>query len=99
MPTFHVHAPASDPSTRADLLLVPAASPLAGLPARLAPYGAGVVDAVARALAVGDFDAKLSTCLALPVQAGERFPRVVLVGLGAAAEVGPAAVRRAVAAR
>ena len=97
MPTFDVHAPASDPSARADLLLVPAATPLAGLPARLAPYGPSVVDAVARALAVGDFDAKPSTCLALTVRAGERFPRVVLVGLGAAAEVAPATVRRAFA--
>lgn len=98
MPAFEAHAPASDSSIRADLLFIPVVTPPSSLPGRLAPYGAGVVDAVARALEIGDFDAKAGAVLTLPMRAGERFSRVTLVGLGGTADVALPAVRRAFAA-
>ena len=95
MPVFHLHVPASDPTLRADTLLIPMTSPPGDLPKRLRPFGAVVAEAVERVLALGDFDGKSGATFPLPLTGDPRFPRLVLVGLGSGEELGAAALRKA----
>lgn len=94
MPAFlSLHAPA-DPSVGADLLIVPVGLPLGDLPARIAKVTRGGAAAVARAVDLGDFDAKSGKCLLVHSRDFERFPRVLLLGLGGRASLSAAVVRR-----
>jgi leucyl aminopeptidase len=65
------------------------------LPARLARLGKGIADAAARALDLGDFKAAPGTQLLFHSRGVERFPRCLLLGLGAPDERSPASVRGA----
>ncbi len=94
MPAFlSLHAP-TDPSVGADLLIVPVGLPMGDLPARLARVTRGGAAAVARAIDLGDFEAKAGKSLLVHSRDFERFPRVLLLGLGERKSFSAASVRR-----
>jgi leucyl aminopeptidase len=95
MAAFVVHSPISDDSVGADLLIVPVTSEAESVPARLSRLGEGVAEAVLRAIDLGDFDPTASGKLLVHPRGIDRFPRLLLVGLGAPAERSAAGVRSA----
>lgn len=97
MPAFRSHVPASDESVGADVLVVPVVTPAADLPARLERVGKGVAQAAARALDLGDFEAKAGSRLLVHSRGQERFPRFLLLGLGEPEKLSAAVIRDAFA--
>jgi leucyl aminopeptidase len=94
MPAFLSHTPLTDESVGADLLIVPVTSSAGDLPRRLGRLGRGVVDATIRAIDLGDFEPSTGRKLLVHSRGFERFPRILLVGLGAPADRTPAGVRK-----
>ena len=82
MPAFLSHAPSSDASLGADVLIVPVGASTEGLPGRLKRLGSGVASAVTRALDIGDFEPRSGKTLLVHSRGMERFPRILLLGLG-----------------
>jgi len=95
MPAFLTHSPLTDDAVGADLLVVPVTSEAGTVPGRLTRLGKGITDAVLRALDLGDFDPTGNGTLLVHSRGLERFPRLLLVGLGAPATRTAASVRAA----
>ena len=94
MPVFLAHSPLTDESVGADLLIVPLTSAAGDVPQRLGRLGGGVVDATVRAIDLGDFEPSPGRTLLIHSRGFERFPRILLVGLGAPQHRTPAGVRQ-----
>jgi leucyl aminopeptidase len=82
MPAFLSHTPASDETVGADVLVIPLKNQVDPLHPRLNRIGSGVASAVLRALDLGDFKTSLGTSLLVHSRGAERFPRILLLGLG-----------------
>ncbi len=95
MPAFLTAAPGSPEGSGADLLIVPVPASSENLHRRLESLAPGVARAASRAVDLGDFLAKPGARLFLHSQGFESFPRLLLLGLPAAEDLGPADVRRA----
>ncbi len=96
MPSFHASTLASGGRFACDVAVAPVAAPALRLPIELRRLAPSVIPRAERAIALGDFDAKSGTRLLLHADAGEPAARVLLVGLGDAASVTPATIRKSI---
>jgi leucyl aminopeptidase len=95
MPAFLTHSPLTDESVGADLLIVPVNSEAGTVPERLGRLGRGVAEAALRAIDLGDFDPTTRSRFLVHSRGVERFPRLLLVGMGSPARRSVAGVRAA----
>jgi leucyl aminopeptidase len=97
MPAFLSAAPGAPEAAGADLLIVPLGPSPRDLHRRLKAIAPGVAQAVARAMDLGDFEARSGQRLLVHSQGFEPFPRILLLGLPLAEIRTPSEIRQAFA--